>query len=114
MITIVDNDNSELLGLPSVIIKPDSVCFESTSPPGFPVLQYEVSISDVTGEQRLLKNVSASVNCTALGNLFDDTVCSPFNVSVRAFNENGHSRTASLTTGNETGMDMIIISNSLL
>lgn len=101
---------SELPGLPILIISgKDNICFESKSPPMFPVLQYEVSISDITGEQRLLKNISASANCTALGNLFDDTVCSPFNVSVRAFNENGHSRTTSLTTGNETGTDVIII-----
>ena len=100
---------SELPGLPILIVSKDSVCFESTSPPKFPVLQYEVSISDITSEQRLLKNVSVSVNCTALGSLFDDTVCSPFNVSVRAFNENGHSRTASLITGNETGTDIITL-----
>ena len=90
-----------------MIAWPDSICFESMSPPNFPVLQYEVSISDITGEQRLLNNVSASdsVNCITLGNLFSDVmVCSPFNVSVRAFNENGHSRTAGLIIGNETGI----------
>ena len=95
---------ADLPGIPTLTIWQDSVCFESVSPPKFPLQHYELSISDVTGEFRVIRNISAAVNCTTLGSLFDNTVYSPFNVSVGAFNRNGHSRTKSLVTGNETGI----------
>ena len=94
---------SDLPGPPILSIQQDnSVCFESISPPKFPVEHYELVISDATGEQRLSENTT--MNCTSVGNLFDSAVCSPFNVSVKAYNENGHSKVTNLIAGNETGM----------
>ena len=42
----------ELPGPPIIDISQDNVCFESASPPEFPVEYYELSISDVTGETK--------------------------------------------------------------
>ena len=77
----------------------------SASPSEFPVQLYELSISDVIGELRLFKNVSATTNCTSVGDLFENAACLSFNVSIRAYNGNGYSKTTSiLNTNSEIGM----------
>ena len=58
----------------------------------------------MTGEQRLSEIIPATMNCTSVESLFDSAVCSPFNVSVKAYNEKGHSKVTSLIVRNDTGM----------
>ena len=98
---------AELPSQPILSIWRDKICVETTSPPEFPVLHYELLISDVTGEKRLFRNVSATVNCTSIEYLLDDTTCSPLEVSVRAYNRKGRSNVSSLLAGNETGETII-------
>ena len=102
-LSYMDHDTAELPGPPVLNVEQDLVCFESASLPAFPVQQYELSIYDVTGERRFFRNVSAITNCTSVRHMFEEATCAPFEVTVRAYNQNGHSSITSHVAGNETG-----------
>ena len=63
----------------------NTICFKSTSPAEYPVKHYEMSITDVSREVRLFKNISSVEKCTSVEGLFNSLVCSLFNVSIRAY-----------------------------
>ena len=102
-LSYMDHDTAELPGPPVLNVEQDLVCFKSASLPAFPIQHYELSIYDVTGERRLFSNVSAITNCTLVGHMFEESTCAPFEVSVRAYNQNGLSSITSHVAGNETG-----------
>ena len=90
---------------PVLTIDGNKICFRAESLPVFPVQRYEVAVYDVTGERAAFRNISAKNNCTLLdSNMFKEAKCAPFEVSARAFNDNGPSNATVKTIGDNKGL----------
>ena len=86
------------------MINENTVCFSAESLPVFPILRYEISIYDVTGERAAFRDVAAKYNCTTFERrTFEESKCAPFEVSVTAFNRNGPSNSTVQQIGGGKG-----------
>ena len=81
-------------------LKTGNICFQSENSEDIQLTNFIVRILDITKQMIYNKIILAnnnSVVCTSVGDLLQDSICSPFNITVEAHNQHGKTVSYNLT-----------------
>ena len=94
---------------PTLSITGNEICFISDTHSTFPVEYYTIEIVDLPGDVQTFNDSVSAQNqksCVRLSKDRYPAECSPYNISVHAYNFNGYSPASSITY---TGINRILL-----